>query len=67
MDIVKNEKYIIRNKYLAFALSFLGFNFYTQDARETNKQIYIFDSTSEFLTALTKLTEVKKEYGKSQP
>lgn len=55
------QKYTnINKKYLALALSFLGFRYYVfQDSN--GKTVYSFENTENFNTALYKLLQLKKE------
>lgn len=55
------EYYQINKKYLAFAIGFLGFQYYVFN-REDGSKIYSFEDTENFRRALTKLTELKKEF-----
>ncbi|URZ18785.1 hypothetical protein [Clostridium felsineum] len=55
---MKEEKYyIIKKKYLADALSFLGFRYY-----KFNNVNYSFINTNKFREALTSLTDLKKRF-----
>lgn len=52
----------INKKYLADALSWLGFRYYKFNT--SNGTIYSFERTDEFLEAMKQLIEFKKIYGK---
>lgn len=55
------EYYIIRKKYLAEAIAYLGFRYYKEcEGRDT---IYKFNDTIEFRQALTELMQLKKRVG----
>lgn len=51
--------YNVNKKYLAFSLSYLGFQFY-QFTKDSNT-IYSFEDTKKFRLALTKITLLKNE------
>jgi len=52
----------INKKYLADALSWLGFRYYKYNT--SSGVIYSFERTDEFLEAMRQLIEFKKIYGK---
>lgn len=51
--------YEIRKKYLAEALSFLGFRYYKQGFGD--ETTYTFENTEKFATALHELSELKNK------
>lgn len=55
------EYYIIRKKYLAEAIAFLGFRYYREG--EGRDAIYKFQDTTEFRQALSGLMELKQKVG----
>lgn len=55
------EYYIIRKKYLAEALAFLGYKYFKEGYEKDT--IYKFKNTKEFNTALTELMKLKKQVG----
>lgn len=55
------EKYIIRKKYLAEGLAYLGYRYFKDGYGKDTK--YIFQDTENFRNALTGLMELKKEVG----
>lgn len=61
---MENRKYYeVKKKYLAFAISYLGFRYYTFD-KEDGTKIYSFEDTEDFRCALTSLMELKNRVGK---
>ena len=55
-----NKYYPINKRYLAEAMSFLGFK-YMKFNNYLDEQIYSFEDTAKFRIALNKLTLLKKE------
>lgn len=59
---MENQKfYNVNKKYLADALSFLGFRYFKFIDKD-NKQVYSFIDTNNFRTALSKLLQLKQEF-----
>lgn len=59
---MENKKYYeVKKKYLAFAISFLGFQYYTFD-KEDGKKLYTFEDTESFRKALTELSNLKRQF-----
>ena len=56
-----SEFYVTTNIYLAYALSFVGFEFYRFDAVEGGKG-YSFRRTEQFQKVCDELHKMKKEY-----
>ena len=53
-----NNKYtVIKKKYLAEALSFLGFRYYRY--QQDGQTVYTFENTEKFNTALYKLLQLR--------
>lgn len=61
---MKNKTYIVENKNLALAISYIiNENFYTFDDRyNEGKKIYSFLKTEKFEEVLTIMTNLKKQY-----
>lgn len=57
----KKKYYNINKKYLAYAIGYLGFQYYAYD-KEDGTKVYSFKDTDAFRKALTSLTELKKEF-----
>ena len=51
----------INKKYLAEALSFLGFRYF-KFVNDQGQQVYSFENTEKFKSALSKLLKLKKEF-----
>lgn len=56
---MKKEYYIIRNKYLALSMSYLGFKFMKFGTGED--VTYSFENTDQLKYAMNKMIELKKE------
>ena len=54
----KNKFTVIEKKYLADALSFLGFRYYKYN--QENKVVYRFENTEKFNLGLYQLLELRK-------
>lgn len=59
---MEKKYYEIKKKYLAFALSYLGFRYYKFGTDEDT--LYSFENTDEFRQALTGLTNLKNKINK---
>lgn len=59
---MEKKYYEIKKKYLAFALSYLGFRYYKFGTGEDT--LYSFENTDEFRQALTGLTDLKNKINK---
>lgn len=55
----------IYKKYLAYAMSFLGFHF-KKNVDYKGKNVYIFEKTPEFDECFQRLLKLKDEYDKYQ-
>lgn len=55
------EKYIIKKKYLAESMAFLGYKYFKEGYGKDTK--YIFQDTENFRNALTQLMSLKEEVG----
>ncbi|APM37808.1 hypothetical protein [Clostridium kluyveri] len=51
----------INKKYMAMALSYLGYSFYKYNTK--NGVVYSFERTPEFMECFYKLIELKENYG----
>lgn len=54
----KTPKKVVKSKYLAFALSWLGFDFTTD-----SKDCYIFEETKKFKKAWNEINKLRREIG----
>lgn len=59
--ILMNATYNIQKKYMAQAMSYLGYRYYKYNTE--NGVIYSFERTPEFMNALNELVNLKKNYG----
>lgn len=55
------EKYMIKKKYLAESMAFLGFKYYKEGYGKDTE--YIFQNNHKFRQALTGLMQLKEEVG----
>lgn len=61
---MKKEFYVVRKKYLADAMSYLGYNYFKNGYGENTT--YSFEKTDEFMRALKLLLALKGSVGKTK-